>query len=123
MRSDGSWSFVQSKVVISLAENERSREAFVKSMTSLQIQNIKLHIVDRHPKGGNYGCCNSHLEVIRHAYFSGQANIMVFEDDARAFGYATSEMCMRVLGEIQRIDWDVPGQGRRRSQNIFWSEV
>lgn len=38
-------------------------------------------VVDKHPRGGMYGCFDSHVNIIKNAYDSGKNNILIFEDD------------------------------------------
>jgi GR25 family glycosyltransferase involved in LPS biosynthesis len=35
----------------------------------------------KHPKGGMYGCFDSHIQILQEAYDKGLNNILVFEDD------------------------------------------
>lgn len=37
--------------------------------------------VSKHEKGGIYGCFDSHIKIIKHAYENNYNNILVFEDD------------------------------------------
>ena len=92
------------KVVISLEENNTMRQELVESMDSIGLRDLRMHVVRRHPSGGNFGCATSHLEVIRHAYDQGSQQLLVFEDDARPFG--SSIVLQPVMEEVPP-DWDV----------------
>lgn len=45
--------------------------------------NSRFHTVKKHPKGGIYGCFESHIQVIQQAYENKLNNIMIFEDDIK----------------------------------------
>ncbi len=93
------------KVVISLQENETVRQELITSMDRIGIQELRMHVVQRHPKGGNYGCATSHLEVIREAYEAGERYLLVFEDDARPVGGSNVDL-LPIMDELP-LDWDV----------------
>ena len=43
--------------------------------------NVVFHRVQRHPKGGEAGCFQSHLDIIREAYINGCNTCLILEDD------------------------------------------
>ena len=92
------------KVVISLEENVNVRQELVQSMDNIGLRDLRMHVVRRHPNGGNFGCATSHLEVIRQAYDEGSQQLLVFEDDARPFG---SSIDLQAVMEELPPDWDV----------------
>jgi GR25 family glycosyltransferase involved in LPS biosynthesis len=63
--------------------------------------------VDKHPKGGRYGCFESHVELIRFLYNRGANKVLIFEDDfIPSPGYSSD-----AIGDILRFmtidqDWD-----------------
>lgn len=42
---------------------------------------VRFFIAKKHPNGGMYGCFDSHIKVIKEAYYKGCKNLLVFEDD------------------------------------------
>jgi GR25 family glycosyltransferase involved in LPS biosynthesis len=54
-----------------------SKEQFKRA----SIDNVYYHIVDKSPKGGRYGCYESHLAVYKKALGQGQKYALIFEDD------------------------------------------
>ena len=67
-------------ICITLIDNKERHENVIKYSKELNIP-IELYKVQKHPKGGRYGCFNSHIEVIKMAYKNDYENILIFEDD------------------------------------------
>jgi len=44
---------------------------------------VQFHRVERHPRGGRYGCYNSHREVMANALKDGLDSVLIFEDDVQ----------------------------------------
>lgn len=63
--------------------------------------------VDRHPRGGRYGCFESHVELIRFLYHRGARSALIFEDDFIPSPGYSSEAIADIL-QFMRInqDWD-----------------
>jgi GR25 family glycosyltransferase involved in LPS biosynthesis len=62
----------------------------------------------KHPKGGRYGCFDSHIQIIRHAYNSGYNNVLVFEDDFMPTpAYSTKLVKQSIDFMKSNTDWDI----------------
>lgn len=67
-------------VCITLKHREDRREHMNAVTTALSIP-LRYQMVERHEKGGMYGCFASHVEVITDCYHKGCKRILIFEDD------------------------------------------
>ena len=64
--------------------------------------------VKKHPKGGIYGCFESHIQVISEAYNEGRNNVLVFEDDLLLTDSYTRENVENAIQFMKsRDDWDI----------------
>jgi hypothetical protein len=62
----------------------------------------------RHPKGGMYGCFDSHIQVVKEAYESGKETLFVFEDDVLpTSGYSEEKVADAVRFMKENKDWDI----------------
>lgn len=62
----------------------------------------------KHPNGGEEGCFNSHIDIIRKAYYDGAERVLIFEDDITP----TSNMNIKNLKKAINFmktneDWDL----------------
>jgi glycosyl transferase family 25 len=70
--------------------------------------NSRFHTVQKHPKGGMYGCFESHIQVIQDAYNKGLGNVLIFEDDIKLTPSYTSnqvDICIDFIKNNK--DWDI----------------
>ena len=74
--------FFDDIVCINLDSRKDRRKGTQKVFDLLNISG-RYHTVSRHPKGGMYGCFDSHIQVIKEAYDKGLSNLLVFEDDIK----------------------------------------
>lgn len=65
---------------ISIDKNIKRREYARYYFSKLNIQ-AKFFIVEKHMRGGLYGCFNSHITIIKYAYKKNYDKILIFEDD------------------------------------------
>jgi GR25 family glycosyltransferase involved in LPS biosynthesis len=78
---------------------------------------IQPYIARPHPKGGQFGCWESHLNVMKQALASGAKCAIIFEDDAIPTPQANSILCWdAAFEEIDRImtnekDWELIALG------------
>ena len=85
--------FINEIFCISIDKNIKRREHFKCNIPS----NIpyKFLIVEKHIKGGVYGCFHSHIKIIKDVYKRGVENVLIFEDDA----YPTSSFSNKRMEE------------------------
>jgi GR25 family glycosyltransferase involved in LPS biosynthesis len=68
----------------------------------------RFHTVQRHAKGGMYGCFESHVQVIQEAYDKGLSNLLVFEDDIKLTpGYSKEKLIECIKFMKSNVDWDL----------------
>jgi len=70
-------------VCINLRERDDRYEVCKKrfAKVGLKDEDVQFLRVDRHPKGGRYGCSDSHRTVLQQAYDDGLNSVLIFEDD------------------------------------------
>lgn len=62
----------------------------------------------KHPKGGMYGCFDSHIQVVKEAYDKGLQNLLVFEDDFLPTASYSEEKLQSAIDFMKsRDDWDI----------------
>jgi GR25 family glycosyltransferase involved in LPS biosynthesis len=62
----------------------------------------------KHPKGGMYGCFDSHIQILQEAYDKGLNNILVFEDDfLPTASYSEEKLQVAIDFMKSNDDWDV----------------
>jgi len=80
--SETKWDLADRYVCINLLERtdrlEQAKARFEKVGLG---ENMTFHRVERHPRGGRYGCYESHRSVIEKAYKDGLNSVLIFEDD------------------------------------------
>ena len=54
---------------------------FLGAGVGLEDKDVQFLRVERHPKGGRYGCYDSHRMVMQKAYDDGLDSVLIFEDD------------------------------------------
>lgn len=68
----------------------------------------RFYTVQKHPKGGRYGCFDSHMKIIKDAYERGLNNILVFEDDFMPTAAFTEEKIAEAVHFMRtHDDWDI----------------
>ena len=63
--------------------------------------------VNKHPKGGTYGCFDSHIKIIRKAYYEGAERVLIFEDDITPTDYLTPNHLEKAINFMENEDWDL----------------
>jgi GR25 family glycosyltransferase involved in LPS biosynthesis len=62
----------------------------------------------KHPRGGMYGCFDSHIQVLKEAYDKGLNNILVFEDDFLPTASYSEEKLQSAIDFMKSNDeWDI----------------
>jgi len=68
----------------------------------------KFFVAKKHPKGGIYGCFDSHIKILIDAYKRGLDNVLVFEDDVMATDSYSEELVQKAIDFMKsNSDWDV----------------
>lgn len=68
----------------------------------------KFFITKKHPKGGLYGCFDSHVKILKDAYDRGLDNILIFEDDFLPSASYSSENMIKAIDFMEtNTDWDI----------------
>ena len=101
------YTFFNDIVCINLQHRKDRKRISEKIFTKLNID-CHFHIVQKHPKGGMYGCFESHIQVIQDAYNKGLNNLLIFEDDIKLTPSYTSrqvEVCIDFMKN--NTDWDI----------------
>jgi len=77
------WSSIADRIVcINLLERDDRLETAKKRLEEVGAgDKVTFYRVQRHPKGGRYGCYESHRSVIEQAYMDGLNSVLIFEDD------------------------------------------
>ena len=71
-------------VCINLLERDDRLEQAKAQFTAVGLGDVvEFHRVNRHPRGGKYGCYDSHRSVIQKAYDDGLERVLIFEDDVK----------------------------------------
>eukprot|EP00928_Gymnodinium_smaydae_P032837 TRINITY_DN23688_c0_g1_i1.p2 TRINITY_DN23688_c0_g1~~TRINITY_DN23688_c0_g1_i1.p2 ORF type:complete len:143 (+),score=24.10 TRINITY_DN23688_c0_g1_i1:54-482(+) len=70
-------------VCINLRERNDRYDTVLERFASVGLGSdaVKFLRVERHPRGGRYGCYDSHRTVIQQAYDDGLSSVLIFEDD------------------------------------------
>ena len=77
------WSSLAERIVcINLLERDDRLDQAKKRFDQVGVGDLVSFVrVHRHPKGGRYGCYESHRSVIEKAYQDGLTSVLIFEDD------------------------------------------
>lgn len=77
------YEFFDKIVCINLSTRPDKKSHVERVFKEIAIPNVSYYIAHPHPKGGRYGCFQSHIDVIDSAYREGCSNVLIFEDDIR----------------------------------------
>jgi glycosyl transferase family 25 len=69
--------------------------------------NVKYFLADKHPNGGRYGCFDSHINVIKDAFYNNYNNILIFEDDVKIAKYYSNNLLNKAIYFMNNNDWDI----------------
>ena len=74
----------------------------------LNINNVKYFLANKHPNGGRYGCFDSHINVIKDAYYNNYDNILIFEDDVKIGKYYNLNLLNKSINFMKNNKtWDI----------------
>lgn len=83
----------------------------------------------KHPKGGLYGCFDSHIKVITEAYNKGLDRVLIFEDDIFPSNSLTTELLKKAIRFMKKEKWDLfyfgalPCIGQYLSQRTKYNNI
>lgn len=101
------WEFFDGQIYcINLKTRDDRYESSRKVFNQYDIP-VKYFRVDKHPKGGAYGCFDSHIKVIRKAYYEGANRVLIFEDDISPTDYLTPKRLETAINFMENEDWDL----------------
>nr|QBK91394.1 MAG: glycosyltransferase family 25 LPS biosynthesis protein [Pithovirus LCPAC302] len=83
---------------------------------------VEYYKTEKHKKGGEYGCFKSHINVIREAYYNGDKNILVFEDDIISTEYLTPKYLETAIDFMENEKWDIFYLGALPNINFYRSK-
>ena len=93
-----------------------------KTFNELNIKNVEFVIVNKSPKGGRYGCFESHINIIKNAYNAGYNNILIFEDDIRPSNFYNLDLLNTSINFMKNNEWDIFYLGYIISNKNYISE-
>jgi glycosyl transferase family 25 len=66
------------------------------------------YLTTKHPNGGEQGCFESHIDIIREAYDDGAERVLIFEDDITETDHMNRKNLERAIDFMEREDdWDL----------------
>lgn len=69
---------------------------------------VRYFITVKHPNGGGQGCFESHIQIIREAYYAGAERVLIFEDDIIASKSLTPANLEKAINFMTNTpDWDI----------------
>lgn len=86
-------------VCINLRSRPDKRKVMEETFSKLNIP-ARFVTVDKHEKGGMYGCFDSHIKVIKEAYSNGKKNVLILEDDILATPTYSLDRIKEITGFI-----------------------
>jgi GR25 family glycosyltransferase involved in LPS biosynthesis len=104
---EGPYTFFDDVVCINLKERT-DRYQWVSSVFEQLNIPVRFVFVERSPKGGMYGCFESHIDIIKHCYEKGCNNILIFEDDIYPTATYDTSMIQEAVDFMKSNDtWDL----------------
>lgn len=101
------WKFFDQIKCINL-KSRNDRYTYCQNLFNTMNISVQFHRVDKHPKGGTFGCFQSHMDIIRDAYMAGAQNCLVFEDDIEQSPYFNIRLVNQAIDFItSNDDWEL----------------
>jgi GR25 family glycosyltransferase involved in LPS biosynthesis len=93
------WKYFDKIYCINLYEREDRYNDAKNMFQNIGLDDINFYRTYRHPNGGQQGCFESHINIIKKAYDSGAENCLIFEDDAYPldFSYTNLYKCIEFM--------------------------
>lgn len=67
----------------------------------------RYYFTEKHPKGGQHGCFESHINIIKEAYNNGCENVLIFEDDIYPTDFINRENLAVSIDFMKQNKWDL----------------
>ena len=101
------YNFFEDIVCINLDISHDRRKHAERYFEKLNIP-ARFFFAQKHPKGGMYGCFDSHIQILFDAYERDLNNILVFEDDFLPSSSYSQELLLKAINFMQtNDDWDI----------------
>jgi hypothetical protein len=101
------YSFFGDVVCINL-DHRKDRRDYSESVFKKHNIPARFMTVSKHPKGGVYGCFDSHIKIVLEAYRQGRDNVLVFEDDLLPTDSYNINNLMNAISFMRNEkDWDI----------------
>ena len=101
------WDFFDQIKCINLNTRDDKMIESSKVFKKLKIP-VEYYRVDKHPTDGARGCYESHLSIIREAYYRGCKNVLIFEDDVIDSPYFEEKIISKAIDFMENNrDWDI----------------
>lgn len=98
--------FFDDIICINMKHRDDRREHMRMMMKQLDIP-FRFYLAERNPKGGIYGCFESHINVIKQCYDTGCKHIMIFEDDLIPTKEYSLQKIMLGIDFMKTHEWDI----------------
>ena len=100
------WSFFDRIYCINLFTRtdrlEKSKEIFNKLEIPVEYYRVHKHLTD-----GARGCFESHISIIKKAYYEGCKNVLIFEDDIIESPYFSNLLIKKSIEFLKITDWEL----------------
>ena len=91
---------------------------------------VNYYTAIKHPNGGEQGCFESHINMIREAYYAGAERVLIFEDDITPTDYLTIKHLSKAIKFMTKHnDWDIfylgalPNTKKHRSESTNFNGI
>ena len=102
------YNFFDKIYCINLKYRKDRYNSSLNTFKKLKINNIKYFIANKHPKGGRYGCFDSHIKIIYNAYINNYNYILIFEDDVKIAKYYNNILLNKSINFMKNNNnWDI----------------
>jgi glycosyl transferase family 25 len=102
------YNFFDKIYCINLKHRTDRYNSSLKTFIKLNINNVKYFLANKHPKGGRYGCFESHINVIHDAYINNYNYILIFEDDVKIAKYYNNLLLNKSINFMKtNNNWDI----------------
>ena len=101
------WNFFEGQIYCINLKTREDRYKSSKRIFDKYDIPVQYFQVDKHPKGGAYGCFDSHIKIIRKAYSEGANQVLIFEDDITPTQYLTPNHLKRAIRFMKSENWNL----------------
>jgi len=101
------WNFFNGHIrCINLTSREDRYRDSKKVFTKHNIP-VNYYRTTKHPRGGEWGCFESHINIITQAYNEGAERVLIFEDDVTATEHLNPTNLAKAIKFMEREKWDI----------------